>query len=109
MHPELATTIGGKLEVLHANALDTSLVSLDQDSARATGNAEHLEAQRGHGHALGLQEHRHTSDDAVTLWHNGENTTSGGGLFQRPDIAEQPIEFVKEGYRIFAEHGKAGH
>ena len=93
---------------LDADALDAGLVGLDQDGARAGGDAQHLEGQRRHGLALRQHDHRHAPHDAVAFGLDREQAAPGGGLLQHRHVAQQAREIEHEGLRLLAEHREPG-
>ena len=109
MDPKLAIAVGRQLKALDAETLDAALFGLDQDRARTGGDAQHLEAQRGHGLALRLHDHRHPPHDAIAFGLDGEQPASGRCVLQHLGVAQQAGEFEHEALRLLAEHRKPGH
>ena len=109
MDPELAVAIGRKLQTADGDALDAGFVGLDQDRARGGHHSQDFKAQGRQRKALGLHQHRHPSDDSVTLALDREQPAPGSRLFEKRHVAQQPGKLDHETLRLLAKRGYAGH
>src|ERR1035437_8507832 len=88
MNPKLTVAIGRQFKTRDGDAVDTAGIALDYDCAGVGGHAQHFERQcRDYG-SLRLHRHGYPAHDTVGLGVDGDQTATGGSLFENRDIAD---------------------
>ncbi|MGY4457312.1 hypothetical protein ACVWYI_001272 [Bradyrhizobium sp. LB13.1] len=98
VHPQLTVPVGRNLHAPQTHGPHTGLVGPDKQRRRARDDAQNLEAERGHDHALGAHDHRHAPDQAVALGPDREEAAAGCDLLDDGHVAQEAREFEQEAF-----------